>query len=143
MIEIREVEAADARTVASLAGELGYPVAPDVIGERIQSLLAEPAGTVFVACRDHAVLGWIEIQVVTHLASGARVEIAGLVVSKTVRSQGIGRLLVERAEQWCRGRGLNEMLVRSNAVREAAHRFYLREGYARTKTSAVFTKRLG
>jgi hypothetical protein len=27
-------------------------------------------------------------------------------------------------------------------MREAAHRFYLREGYERTKTSAVFTKKL-
>jgi hypothetical protein len=35
------------------------------------------------------------------------------------------------------------MLVRSQIKREDAHRFYLREGYVRTKTSVVFTKELG
>jgi hypothetical protein len=32
------------------------------------------------------------------------------------------------------------MVVRSQVAREAAHRFYLRHGYERTKTSAVFSK---
>jgi hypothetical protein len=34
------------------------------------------------------------------------------------------------------------MRVRSNAIRERAHAFYLRDGYARVKTSAVFEKAL-
>jgi hypothetical protein len=34
-----------------------------------------------------------------------------------------------------------KMLVRSRVTREQAHRFYLREGYELTKTSAVFSKR--
>jgi hypothetical protein len=32
--------------------------------------------------------------------------------------------------------------VRSNAIRERAHAFYLRDGYTRVKTSAVFEKPL-
>ena len=36
--------------------------------------------------------------------------------------------------------GLRRALVRSQVSREPAHRFYLREGYARVKTSAVFEK---
>jgi hypothetical protein len=35
------------------------------------------------------------------------------------------------------------MVVRSQMAREAAHRFYVREGYRQTKTSAVFSKSLG
>ena len=34
------------------------------------------------------------------------------------------------------------MRVRSNAIRERAHAFYLRDGYRRVKTSAVFEKLL-
>jgi hypothetical protein len=44
------------------------------------------------------------------------------------------------AEEWARQQGLGNIVVRSRATREAAHRFYLREGYAQTKISAVFTK---
>jgi GNAT superfamily N-acetyltransferase len=51
-------------------------------------------------------------------------------------------MLVTRAEQWALSRGVKEMLVRSRISREDAHRFYLREGYERTKTSAVFGKHL-
>jgi hypothetical protein len=38
--------------------------------------------------------------------------------------------------------GLRRALVRSQVSREPAHRFYLRAGYARVKTSAVFEKTL-
>jgi hypothetical protein len=41
-----------------------------------------------------------------------------------------------------RAYGLQRALVRSQVSREPAHRFYLREGYAHVKTSAVFEKRL-
>lgn len=34
------------------------------------------------------------------------------------------------------------MRVRSNVIRERAHRFYEREGYARIKAQAVFRKQL-
>jgi hypothetical protein len=51
-------------------------------------------------------------------------------------------ITVGRAEQWARERGLNSVVVRSQIAREGAHNFYLREGYARTKTSAGFTKQL-
>jgi len=46
------------------------------------------------------------------------------------------------AEQWARVHGFALMRVRSNVVRERAHRFYEREGYARVKTQAVFRKAL-
>jgi GNAT superfamily N-acetyltransferase len=61
-------------------------------------------------------------------------------VSSGFRSRGIGHLLIACAERWAVEQGLKMILVRSRDTREAAHRFYLREGFARTKTSAVFSK---
>lgn len=71
-----------------------------------------------------------------------RAEIGGLVVSAPARGRCVGAQLVARAEAWAREQGLSAILVRSQIAREDAHRFYLREGYQRTKTSAVFTKPL-
>jgi GNAT superfamily N-acetyltransferase len=139
---IREVTPDDAAAAANLSGELGYQVSADAIRERIESVLERPDQAVYVACLSGNVVGWIDLAVTHHLASGSRVEICGLVVSSEVRSRGIGRLLVERAEQWAVSKGLTDMLVRSRSTREDAHRFYLREGYTRVKTSAVFTKNL-
>ena len=69
-------------------------------------------------------------------------EIGGLVVSGGHREEGIGEALLAACEVWAIGRGHRELRVRSNAVRERAHRFYLRHGYAVEKTSLTFHKAL-
>jgi GNAT superfamily N-acetyltransferase len=77
-----------------------------------------------------------------HIQSGSYAEIGGLVVTAPARRNGVGKELVRRAELWAASQGARRMVVRSNAVREDAHRFYLRESYQRKKTSAVFEKPL-
>jgi GNAT superfamily N-acetyltransferase len=76
------------------------------------------------------------------LESGFRVEIVGLVVAEDCRRHGVGRELVQRAEQWAAGLGAATVVVRSNTKREESHRFYPALGYAATKTQAVYRKRL-
>jgi GNAT superfamily N-acetyltransferase len=139
----REITTADAAVAARLSGELGYPVSEEAMRERIESLDQSADRAVYVACLAGAVVGWIDIGVIHHLQAEPRAEIGGLVVSSEARNAGIGRRLVALAEHWAAERGLKSMVVRSQIAREAAHRFYLREGYERTKTSAVFTKKLG
>jgi GNAT superfamily N-acetyltransferase len=132
----------DAEPAAGLSGELGYPVDCDVMRARIARIAARPDHAVFVACRGPFVVGWIHVAAVEHLQSEPRAEIGGLVVTAEARSSGVGALLVTRAEEWAREHGLGGVIVRSQVMREAAHRFYLREGFERTKTSAVFSKML-
>jgi GNAT superfamily N-acetyltransferase len=59
-----------------------------------------------------------------------------------VRGAGIGRRLCEQAEAWSRQQGAKKIRVTSRSTREAAHRFYLRDGYRQTKISMVFEKPL-
>ncbi len=139
---IRKIRVEDAEEAARLCGELGYPVSAAEMKERIQSRRNRGGGAVYVACRDGQTIGWIDVGIVHHLQSGAYGEIGGLVVSSGCRSQGVGARLVQRAEEWIRGRGLSRVVVRSRVSREAAHRFYLRAGYQKTKTAAVFKKNL-
>jgi GNAT superfamily N-acetyltransferase len=138
----REVTISDAAAAAELSGELGYPVSGEVMAQRIEGLQCSASHTVYVACLSHQVVGWIDVGICHHLQSEPYAEIGGLVVADGLRSIGIGRQLLAQAEQWAKARGLTKMLVRSRATREAAHRFYLREGYEHTKISAVFTKQL-
>jgi PhnO protein len=141
-VQIRAIDVSDAEAAAELSAELGYPVPVSVMEERIRNLAALDAREVFVACRANVVVGWIDIGVVHHLQAETCGEIGGLVVSSACRSIGIGALLVSHAEVWVGARGLRRVIVRSQVAREAAHRFYLRAGYERTKTSAVFSKTL-
>src|SRR5437868_14023861 len=139
---IREITLNDAEAAAKLSAELGYPVSTDAMQTRIKALHRLTDRAVYVACESGAVVGWIDVGIVSHLQSEACGEIGGLVVSSELRRRGIGRQLIATAEQWARDRGITSMLVRSRISREAAHRFYYREGYEKTKTSAVFMKRL-
>ena len=139
---IREVTAADAEEVCRLSAELGYPASPDVMRQRIETLAQVADHAVYVASIASDLVGWIDVGIVRHLQAECRAEIGGLVVGRQVRSKGIGAKLVARAENWALQHGVTSVVVRSQVAREAAHRFYLREGYQQTKTSAVFTKAL-
>ena len=88
------------------------------------------------------VFGWIELSEIRSLAHDSRAEITGLVVDSKQRSAGVGRLLAERGEAWARERGLREIGVRSNVIRDRAHGFYVGLGYAVAKTQKVFRKAL-
>ena len=141
-VEIRPIVPADAEAAARLSGEFGYPTDATTMRQRIEELSASADHGAFVACKAGQVIGWIHVSAVQHLQSDPRAEIGGVVVADHARSGGIGAQLIARAEQWARDAGFASIVVRSQIMRDAAHRFYLREGYSHTKTSAVFTKRL-
>jgi ribosomal protein S18 acetylase RimI-like enzyme len=144
-IEIREIRPTDADAAAELSGQLGYPVSAEVMKQRIEAALALSDHFVVVACtfNPERVVGWIDVSVVHHLQNEPFGEIGGLVVASDCRNLGIGQKLVRHAEEWIRAnKKITRMVVRSQVSREAAHRFYLREGYTRWKTSAVFSKEL-
>ena len=141
-LSIRRIAVTDAEAAASLSGELGYPVSVEGMEERIRCLADLADHAVFVARIGEQLVGWIDVGVTHHLQANTYAEIGGLVVSSGFRSAGVGKKLVAHAEQWAAARGIQRMVVRSQIAREGAHRFYLREGYERTKTSAVFSKTL-
>ena len=141
--EIRESRASDAEAISELTAQLGYAVPVEEIAQRLRGVAGAEDHAVIVACaQDGTVIGWMDIGIVFHLQSGTYCEIGGLVVAEQARNQGIGRELLAYAEKWGASKGMKKMLVRSNAKRADAHRFYLREQYEMVKTSAVFEKRL-
>ena len=142
VIAMREIGLDDAEAVARLSGELGYPATADEMKRRILHLQSARDHVVFVACSSDVVVAWIDVGIIHHLQAEPRGEIGGLVVSEGHRNRGIGRQLLAKAEEWARQQGMAEMQVRSRITREDAHRFYRREGYQQTKTSAVFSKPL-
>jgi len=88
------------------------------------------------------VVAWVDVSLEHRLQSESFGLIGGLVVRDGLRGGGIGRRLCEQAEAWARERGAKKIRVTSRSTREAAHRFYLRDGYRQTKISMVFEKPL-
>jgi GNAT superfamily N-acetyltransferase len=140
-ITIRAPEPRDYPRMAELAGELGYKSEGAEIARRIAEMRGSPDHAVFVAeTGDGEIAGWIGVFAFRCVEADARAEISGLVVDERMRSAGIGRLLLERAEEWARQKGCAAASVRSNVIRERAHAFYERHGYKHIKTQKSFRK---
>lgn len=141
-IHIRTLLPSDAADAARLSAELGYPVAANIMEERLKLLASMENHAVFAACTQDRLIGWIDVGIVHHLQSEPYGEIGGLIVSEGHQGCGVGKALVLAAENWIRSRQVTKALVRSQIARERAHAFYLSQDFERTKTSAVFTKSL-
>jgi GNAT superfamily N-acetyltransferase len=144
-IKIRKARRGDAERIAQLSGELGYPASAAQMATRLRQLTPVSKHGVFIAeSPDAAVgmVGWIHVSVAHLLESDLRAEVNGLIVGDGQRSVGAGAKLLEAAEEWARRRGCRGMNVRSNVIREQAHKFYERQGYEHYKTQKAFRKTL-
>jgi len=141
-IAVRAAQEGDVEALASLSAQLGYPTSVDEMRERYLRVRAAQAGEIFVAVcvSDARVLGWTHVVPRVQLEDAPYAELAGLVVDETARGTGVGAALLAATEDWARAQGFATMRVRSNVIRERAHRFYEREGYVRIKAQAMFRK---
>jgi GNAT superfamily N-acetyltransferase len=140
---VRPASLADAPQLASLAGQLGYASTPKQVATRFGEIAREREHLLLVAVDSGGALaGYIEIFPFRTIGADPRIEIASLVVDESCRSQGVGRLLMEHAEEWGRANGFAEAGLRSNVIRERAHTFYEKLGYRVNKTQKSFRKKL-
>jgi GNAT superfamily N-acetyltransferase len=140
---IRRAKHSDAARMAELSGQLGYPATPAQIAQRLRRLKPASQHAVFAAdWPGSGVIGWLHVSVQPLLEVELRAEVNGLVVADGQRSLGAGARLLEAAEAWARMHGCNSMSVRSNVIRERAHKFYERNGYEQYKTQKAFRKKL-
>ena len=139
-MEIRSAHQSDASALAPLLAELGYPTPPEVIARRLAALDSINE-TVLVAADADELLGLITVHVTPVLHRPTYVgRITTLVVAERAHGRGIGRALVEAAEQHLARRGCALLEVTSNKKRADAHAFYEHLGYE--ATSVRFWKSL-
>ena len=140
---IRAPQPCDHARIAELAGQLSYPSTAEEIAHRLAGLQQAGEAAVFVAELETGELaGWIAVFVYRTVEADARAEISGLVVDDRYRSQRMGEHLLARAEEWARENGCVAIGLRSNVIRDRAHRFYERHGYAQIKTQKALRKQL-
>lgn len=142
-IIIRPAQIEDSPRLADLCRQLGYPAEEHEIRRRLDGLLADPIHALLVAeTTPGVVVGWVHGYLRRLLIADRYVELGGLVVDAAYRGRGIGRMLMERMEEWAKAQGAGMIYLRSNVIREQAHRFYRQIGYEQIKTSLTFTKSL-
>jgi GNAT superfamily N-acetyltransferase len=142
-LRIRRAKMSDVPRLAELAGQLGYPATAAQMRARLRGIRPAPLHAVFVAdSKKDGVVGWLHVSKHPLLEVEIRAEVNGLVVADGQRSLGAGARLIAAAEDWARKHGCKSMSVRSNVIRERAHKFYERNGYEHYKTQKSFRKPL-
>ena len=139
-MQIRRARLDDAERIATLMLQLGYEVRPDQLADRLQR--RGDRREIFVANDEEDVIGWAAVCADEPFVEGFCAFLEGLVVDESSRGEGIGARLLDASEAWARERGCAEMRVQSNVVRERAHAFYNRHGYATIKAQYHLRKRL-
>ena len=142
MAIVRPANSQDAERLSDLSSQLGYPASTQELNRRLLELKGLSDHSVMVAEVEDSVRGWIHVFAAHRLESLPFAEIGGLVVDAEFVGKGLGKVLVEAAEAWARGRELASIRVRSNVARKEAHAFYRHLGYAVAKTQGVFTRDL-
>ena len=138
---VRLARLGDARRVATLCHQLGYPVSQEEAQRRLKCIQQDERHAVYVAeLVDGYVIGWVHVYLRMLLLANQHAEVGGLVVDENHRGRGIGRILMQHAEQWARGQGCETIYVRSNVVLERAHIFYRGIGYDNIKSQRTFLK---
>jgi predicted N-acetyltransferase YhbS len=123
-LTIRDARAADAEAITALLDELGYPTNAAAVKERLARLVIV-GDRVVVAERAGAVVGLAHLHVsptIEHERPAAK--LGALIVSEAHRGLGIGRALVEAAEEEARRRGSSVFFLTTSELRDDAHGFY-------------------
>ena len=139
-LKLRDAKPSDAPRLVELIHELGHEIEEKQVRKNLASL-RKSGETPLVATLDKTVVGMCGVgrRVVIHRPAPLG-RITALVVSNDAQGQGIGRKLVETAEDWMRKKGCQLVEVTSNDSRAAAHAFYRHLGYERS--SIRFFKKL-
>jgi GNAT superfamily N-acetyltransferase len=128
---IRPAGPQDAPGVAALLIELGYPGdSVEQVRQRLARWARAENATVLVAEYQARLAGAVAVTAIPYFEhEGSWGRIVALVVAEGNRGRGIGRLLVESAEQAALGLGCITMELTSARRRPEAHAFYPAVGY--------------
>jgi aminoglycoside 6'-N-acetyltransferase I len=112
----------------------------------LDALLADPLTPVFVAARPAGGLGGFLEAGTRKYAEGSESSpvgyIEGWYVDEDLRGQGIGKALVEAAEDWARSEELSEMGSDTWLDNDASIRAHLKMGYEEAERLVHFIKKL-
>ncbi|WP_349408667.1 GNAT family N-acetyltransferase [Pseudalkalibacillus sp. SCS-8] len=131
-MKIRKASIEDIEDLTSLMEQLGYPTSVDKMEERFNHILAEPSYTTFVGDLDGKAVGMVGLnKSMFYERDGTYVRIVAFVVDAKHRRKGIGRKLLEQAEEWAKEQGAISIELNSGNrdERREAHQFYRKMGY--------------
>lgn len=118
-------------------GEKDFVSDPSVQLRGLQLIDQHPEnGRIFVARQGSSVVGMVNLQFTISTAMGARVGLLeDVIVTESLRGQGIGSWMFDKLMTWCRDEGLPRLTLLTEGTNLKAQEFYRRKGF--TSSSMV------
>lgn len=113
--------------LATLVPQLSSSASP-ITREIVESVIADPAVTVFVARHNDKIVGTLSLAIF-QIPTGVRAWIEDVVVDNDARGLGVGLALTHAAVDHASRQGARSVDLTSRATRTAAHRLYEKAGF--------------
>jgi GNAT superfamily N-acetyltransferase len=119
-------------------------VTSDFVREKLSGILKNKKSAVLVAeNNEHKIIAYVYLFEVPFLEGDSPVELHSVLVDKNYRGQGIGKLIMQKAEEWAKSVGYKKIILSSRIQLEKAHGMYEGLGFTKYKQSFFFSKKLG
>ncbi|HEY9103483.1 GNAT family N-acetyltransferase [Chitinimonas sp.] len=141
-VQLRPMSVTDAKAVAELLSEQGPVLTVDDIAERFSRLATTQEQLVCVAELEGWIVGLCQVHGIRAIAGESHAEISTLAVAGGFQRRGIGRQLVERAQDWALAAGYPLLRLGDKASRTEAHRFFEAIGFVRGEACYPFVRQV-
>lgn len=141
-IIIREAEPTDVFPLTELMNELGYDTTINEMKTRFENIQNHMDYKTFLATDGTVILGMVGLSKnYSYEQNGIYVRVLALVTRSNFRQKGIGKRLMDVAENWARDIGASKVLLNcgNREEREIAQLFYNKIGY-QIKSSGFIKK---
>lgn len=132
MITIRTATIEDIYAITLLLADLGYPATADEVRLRFKNISQNSDYKTLLALAGEEVTGMIGMSKnYFYEHNGEYIRILVMVVNQTHRNEGIGRRLLQEAEDWAKEIGANAIVLNSGnrPERMGAYAFYQKMGF--------------
>jgi GNAT superfamily N-acetyltransferase len=138
---IREAGIDDYKDICLLNRDgLGYEYPLEKTKERLAAIISATTDAIFVAENDGKIVGYIHLEAYECTYSDSVKNVLALAVDENYRRMGIGRQLIQMAEEWAKSCGAVGIRLVSGYNREIAHKFYQSCGFTLRKEQKNFIK---
>jgi GNAT superfamily N-acetyltransferase len=122
--------------------QLGYEIPSGELARRLDRVLALETHYAAVAEEGGRIVGIVHAYERHTLERPRSMVVQSIVVDRSARKTGAGKLLMIDAESWARKKGIKQAVLYTRTDRDDAHAFYEHIGYRKAATSHLMTKLL-
>ena len=133
---IRKLQRSDIAVAGELLKQLGYDIETAELTWRVERVLAAADHYATVAERAGRVVGLLHVFERPALEKPCEAVVQALVVDERFRARGIGKDLLDAAEEWAKARGLASIALYTRH----AQAFYTQLGFTRIAASDLMRK---